>query len=126
MLTLTFGIKEVVEDIIENGSLSRDDINELRLIVDECCDYDMLVELMSIADQLDWKRIDKELGLLIANCIIRLYAENNVISDTDAKEIIALFDPEEKLNPINRVALEKIKKLKHGVVLRNFLDDNMI
>lgn len=119
-------IVEVVEDVISNGALTAQDVEFLDKFIGPNVSIDVLVELLSIPQALDWKVVDKSLSDLIFRCIIAVYVPNSTMDSIIETEIIELFDPDEPLSPVERETVKKLGKIKHGRILQDFLDINMI
>jgi len=126
-MVVNYSIEEISEDVVENGSLTKEDVKQIREFVQNELDVNVLIELLSITHELDWKNIDNDIIDLIVNCIRKLFCDEDTITDRNAIELIALFDPEKALNPFERKALRKIKiEDYYGKVLRDFMDDHNI
>jgi len=123
---VTCSIKEMVEDIVVNGELTRQDVEFMSDYIGQDTDTDTIVELLSIPQALDWNSIDREYQSMLARYLKIVYAPNGVITDISAKEISNLFDPEDEMSPHERRALKQLKNLKYGKEFQAFLDDNMI
>jgi hypothetical protein len=119
-------IVDIVEDILNNGSLTKQDVEELDKFIGQDTSIDILVELLLIPQSLDWKLVDPSLSDLIYRCIEALYFPDGKITSIIEMEIIDLFDPEDTLSPIEKEVLQRIGMKEHGKVLQYFLDTNMI
>lgn len=119
-------IKEMVEDVVASGELTRQDVEFISDYIGQDADTDTIVELLSIPQALDWNSIDKEYQSMLARYLKIVYAPNGVMTDISAKELSNLFDPEDEMSPHERGALKQLKNLKHGKEFQAFLDDNMI
>jgi hypothetical protein len=126
-MVANYSIKEIAEDVVNNGSLTKEDVQQIKEFIEDEIDIDVLIELLAITHDLDWKQIHNDIIELIVNCIRKLFYDEGTITDRNAVELIALFDPEESLNPFERKALSRIKSKGHyGKVLRDFMDDHSI
>ena len=119
-------MSDIVEDVIANGELTQQDIKFIRNHIQEEFDTDILIELLSIAQCLDYKLIHSDFQDLLTECFTFLYVINNSISNRSAKELMNLFDPDDDISPHVREALRRLKNLKYGKEFQAFLDDNMI
>lgn len=126
-MVATYSIKEIAEDVVENGVLTREDIKQIKEFIKNDLDTEVFIELLALTHELDWRSIDNDMIDLLAHCIRTLYYDEGTITDRKAIELIALFDPEEALNPFERKALRKIRNEgNYGKVLRDFIDDNAV
>ncbi len=123
---VTCSIKDIVEDVIANGELTKQDVEYIDGYIGYDVDIDVVVELLSIPQSLDEKNVHHDFRELLGRCLERLYAPDGVISDLLAKELVNLFDPEDILSSHEKAALRKLKRFKHGKVFQNFLDDRMV
>jgi len=122
-----FTISDMAEDIIDNGVLSKGDVQEIAKFIEDLIDVDTLIELLDITNNLSPDKIDDDMVDLLVAYIKKLFYYEGTITDRDAIELIALFDPEEALNPFERKVFRKIKtEGYYGKVLRDFMDDHNI
>jgi len=123
----TCSIKAMVEDIIHNNILTKSDVQFIRECVQPVdININTLVELLSIANNLNYNLIDSSYQELLKDYLMKIYIPTGIIDYISAKEIIALFNPEEELSYHIREILKKLKYIKHGIEFQAFLDDNMI
>jgi hypothetical protein len=126
-MTTVCTIEDIVEDVINNESLTADDVKQLEEFIGDDYSFNILIELLSIPRLLELESIDEGLIPLLYRAMRQNYSANNCILDQDAKQLIALIEPTDGLNLFEKRALKLLKNTcKYGLVFRNFLDDYIV